>query len=291
MGPIPWFWPRQSVYAFYEQIAANPAVDIVCVGETVCSRRQELRTRDWVELARVLAGAGKAVVVSAYGLLQSESELKQMRRLIDEAGCMVEANDLGVMSLLGGAPFVAGPHLNIYNEATLATYARLGLKRWVPPLEASRSLIAPLHMNRPGGVETEVFVFGRLPLAFSARCFTARHYGLHKDDCNFKCLDHAEGMTLKTREGQDFLTLNGIQTMSARTANLLGAMPDLLAMNMDSVRIGPQPDHMADIISAFDAARLCKPAAAAPAWAKHGYVDGYWHGKAGISNHSQAHTT
>lgn len=288
LGPLLYYWPRQQVLDFYDEIAGAP-VDIVYLGETVCARRHELRVQDWAEIAARLAAAGKQAILGTQTLIESESDLKTLRRVIDEAGFLAEANDMGAVRLLSdaGRPFVAGPFLNIFNSATLGLMARLGATRWVMPVEMSAEALRELQAGRPDGLETEVFAYGRLPLAFSARCFTARHFNLQKDDCQFKCLEFPDGLLIKTREGEEFLTLNGIQTQSSKVYNLIGEVDALRELGVDVLRISPQSQHTAELIDVFRArlaGALDVPAArtrmaalevAAP-------CNGFWYGKPGL---------
>ena len=138
------------------------------------------------------------------------------------------------------------------------------------------------------GIETEVFALGRLPLAYSARCYTARSHNLAKDDCQFKCLDYPDGRLLKTQEDQDFLVLNGIQTQSALTHQVLELVPELKVLGVDVLRISPQFQNTLRIIEIFDAAR--KGADLAPLGEKLlsllplGACNGYLVGQAGMKN-------
>jgi collagenase-like PrtC family protease len=88
-------------------------------------------------------------------------------------------------------------------------------------------------------IELEYQVFGRMPLAYSARCFTARHHQLTKDQCQFKCLQDEQGLLVKTQEGAAFAQINGIQTQSAKVSNLLNQTPQLIEQGIDIMRIVP----------------------------------------------------
>ncbi len=331
LGPLLYYWSRDDTLAFYHEAAKWPLARVY-LGESVCSRRHLLRLPDWLALAEDLAAAGKAVVLSSQTLIESESDLKTLRRIVDDGRFRVEANEWGAVRLLSeaGVPFIAGPTLNVYNRETLDVLAGLGAERWLPPVEMSRDALAALLQRAPrpipdgtaerssrsaggqvaahppqagprcpeglegntgspcdarlDGMETEVFSYGKLPLAYSARCFTARHYNLPKDDCQFRCLDHPDGLPLSTREGEAFLTLNGIQTQSAGVYNLIGELPALRELGVASLRLSPQSRHMRCVVEAFQAA-LAGDAHAADTLTPvlpGPPVDGYWHGRAGL---------
>lgn len=286
LGPILYYWPREKLQDFYAQAAHWP-VDIVYLGETVCSRRHEFRIDDWLQTAEMLAEAGKEVVLSTQALIESESDLKTLRRLAVNGSFIIEANDMAAVSMAGGRPFVAGPHINVYNPNTLDILAEAGATRWVMPVEMSRQMLSELLSVERYGLETEVFGYGRLPLAFSARCFTARRHNLPKDNCQFRCLEAPYGMTLNTREGQPFLALNGTQTQSASVYTLLTELDSMVGL-VDVVRISPQPEHTGEVVALF---RAALNGGATADQAIHGLApllpesacNGYWHGRAGIA--------
>jgi len=244
------------VLDFYQQ-AADSAADIIYLGEVICSKRRLVKPEDWVAIGNELKQGGKEVILSSLTLLEAASEMSSLKRLCQNDAFMVEANDISAVHMLStaGKNFVTGPSVNIYNSRSLKLLARKGLKRWVLPVELGLETLRDLQSDRPEGVETEVFALGRLPLAYSARCYTARSHNLPKDDCQFKCLDYPDGSLLKTREDQPFLVLNGIQTQSALTHQVLDLFPNLVSLGVDVMRISPQHSHTMEIIEIFDAAR------------------------------------
>ena len=266
VGPVLYWWPRQALAAFYAEVAESPARTVV-LGEVVCSRRNEMQHADWIALARDLAAAGKQVVLATQALLASEAELRAMRRIATQDEFAVEAGDASALRVLAAEaharperpPFVLGPHINVYSRAALVEHATLGAGAWVAPVELPLDAVAAVNpvadpvRGPAGAVATEVFGFGRLPLAFSARCFTARHHRLPKDACDFRCRDDADGLPVSTTEGQAFLVLNGIQTQSAGVHTLLSEARALRAAGIGRVRLSPCSNGFFDVLRCFDA--------------------------------------
>lgn len=283
VGPILYLWDRATVLAFYESLRDAP-VDIVYLGEVVCSKRRLLRKDDWPRVIEMLRAAGKEVVVSTLALAEAESELATLARLIEGADGLIEANDYACVESVSGRPFVAGPHLNVYNDATLRLLARRGAQRWVAPVELPLAIVAALAELRPANLEVEMFAYGRLPLAFSARCFTARAHSRTKDECEFICSDFPDGITVYSREDQPFLTLNGIQTQSAAVHNLLPHIHKLRNAGVDVLRLSPQSRDFIAVVESFHDALSGGIKADLPApYLPGGYCDGYLDGAAGLT--------
>lgn len=166
IGPVLWYWPTEQLASFYQQ-AANSSADIVYLGEAVCSKRRATSYQRWMELARELAASGKQVVLSTLALLQSPSELKELKRYVDNGEFLIEANDIGTVNMAAERklPFVAGPTLNVYNVETLHLLVKEGMTRWCMPVEMSRDwLLQLLQQSEERGIrgqfEVEVLGYG-----------------------------------------------------------------------------------------------------------------------------------
>lgn len=289
LGPVLFYWQKETLLEFYTQMLDAP-LDTIYIGEVVCSRRIQMRFNDWFQLAEDLASSGKEIILSSHVLLESELDLRRLRKFAEQGKFKLEANDMGAVKLAreNGLPFVAGASLNIYSQATLDIFQQLGAYRWLTPAELSRDKVTEISAHAQElGVETEIFAWGKIPLAYSSRCFTARHYNLNKDSCEYRCLDHEHGMTMNTREGQAFLTINGIQTMSYGCQSLLAHHQDMAAIGVDMLRLSPQLTDMPRILAlhraVLDGQLDSHQAIEELKELSYGnLVDGYWHGQPGI---------
>jgi len=285
VGPLYYYWRPQQVTAFYAELAEQP-VDRIYLGEVVCSKRRDMRLSDWVALGHDLKALGKDVVLSTLTLIEAESEMSTMKRVVDNGEFAVECNDLAAVHFAQERklPFTAGPALNIYNHHTLATLADQGLIRWVPPVELSRDEIAAIQTavsTLCPAPELEIFSWGHLPLAWSARCFTARYRDLPKDQCGFCCQEYPQGLPIETLEEQQVFRINGIQTLSHDRCNLLEQWPAMQSMGASAMRLSLDDGDWVGLVQELRDNLDHRAPQRIAITADH-EVNGYWFGKAGM---------
>ena len=285
LGPLLYFWPKNDVEAFYQQ-AKNSNVDIIYLGESVCSKRRELKPAQWLEIAKDIATSGKQVVLSTMALLEAPSEVNIMKKYVDNGDFIIEANDVSAIQLASQAkiPFVVGPAVNCYNAQTLNLFLKQGMTRWCMPVELSREWLSNTlteceNLGIRNKFETEVFSYGYLPLAYSARCFTARAENRAKDDCETCCIKYPQGITVNSQENQKVFTLNGIQTQSGYCYNLINDLKGMTDL-VDVVRLSPLG---LDTLSLVDDFRSNEQSEVRHQLEDSHQCNGYWHSLAGLN--------
>lgn len=283
LGPVLFDWSRDKLLEFYKEAAAWPVSDVY-LGEVVCNRKKGLTLDDIVKVGDDLMRAGKKVVVSTLALVSDDKELEYVREAC-HLPFPIEANDTSALQIVKGKKeVVAGPHITSYNYETVEFLRGIGVKRVVFPVELSRDAMAAIVKNTD--IETEVFAYGKLPLAFSWRCYTSRAYGLLKSNCKLDCRKYPEGMLIETLEKRPLFIVNGTQIMSALTMNLIDYLDELKDIGITKVRISPQHGVTGDVIKVFkdkldgkitleEAKNRLSPLE------KIGFCNGWYHGKAG----------
>ena len=252
LGPVLFNWEPERWRDFYFRIADEAPVTAVYLGEVICFKRAPLFEPYLAEVAARLRTARITVIRSTLAEVMSKQERQLVDDVCAEESAPVEANDGSALLRLRGRPHYAGPFINVYNERTLAVLARGGARNVCLPPEMPAAAIRALCADAAKlGVMIEVQVFGRLPLALSARCYHARAHGRTKDSCQFICNVDPDGMPLRTLEDKPFLTVNGIQTMSHDYLSLAGELAALQDMGVDRFRLSPHSCDMVQVARIF----------------------------------------
>ena len=287
VGPNPFFWRAAAWRDFYAELADEAPVDRVVLGEAVCSKRLPFYQAEFPRAVERLQAAGKRVALTSLALVTLARERKLTAELA-ETGLEIEVNDLTALAHLPeGAAFSVGPLVNCYNEGTAGWLARRGAARICLPPELPLASVAAIAGACPAPVE--VWGWGRLPLAISGRCYHARLHDRAKDNCQFVCDTDPDGRAVDTLDGQQFLAVNGVQTLSAACANAAHQLPALRGAGVRALRLSPQSrgftalcrDFRALLDGQIDAADLsARNLAQAPGGA---YCDGFLTGDSGVA--------
>lgn len=290
LGPVLFNWQPQRWRDFYFRIADEAPVSTVYLGEAICSKRDPLFAPYYAVVAERLTAAGKTVVYATLAQVVLKHDRALMKRICADHDFLVEANDGSALSYLTGRPHHIGPYMNVYNERTAAFLAGKGARNFcLPPEMPSTAVAAFCDATREIDASVEVQVFGRIPLALSARCYHARAHGRTKDSCQYVCENDPDGIVLNTLDGRPFLAVNGIQTLSYDYLNLVGELADLRAMGVTRFRLSPQDCDMVAVAAVFrDVLDGRMEAQEATAWLeamKIGapFSNGFYYGEPGYS--------
>ncbi|MCL7466395.1 U32 family peptidase [Phaeovulum sp. NW3] len=253
VGPNPFFWTAGAVRGFYAALARAPVARVV-IGEWVCSKRLPFWQDEIPQAVETLQAAGKAVALSSLALITLKRERKLTADLA-ATGLAVEINDLTALHHIPeGTPFWVGPMVNVYNEGTLRWLAGRGATRICLPPELPLESVAVLaQAGREAGVSVEVWGHGRLPLAISGRCYHARLHDRAKDNCQFVCAEDPDGREVDTLDGQKFLVVNGVQTLSQSTASMALQIEALRDAGVAALRLSPQTGDFTGICRGYAA--------------------------------------
>lgn len=253
LGPLLFNWSADHWSDFYARIADEAPVDRVHLGEVVCSKRLPFYIDRIPQAIDRLRRAGKTVVLSSLALATLKREREMCADLAASGEVDIEINDLTMLAYLAPArTFTVGPLVNIYNEGTLAYLAGRGANNICVPPELPLASISELAKAAAmHGVTAEVWAFGRVPLAMSGRCYHARIHGLAKDSCQFICGEDPDGVKVETLDGENFLTINGVQTLSFTYCNLLADLDRLRDVGVTSFRLSPHSCDMAAVAQTF----------------------------------------
>jgi len=288
LGPLAYHWTPERRCDFYARIADEAPVSEVCLGEVICSKRAPFFERDMPAIIERLERGGKRVVLCSLAEVMLKRERQATAGLMEETAREVEVNNAAGLLARGDRPHRVGPFLNAYNEATIAWLAGQGATHvCLPPEMPGVAVGAAAAAARKLGLGVEVQVFGRAPLAVSARCYHARAHGRTKDNCRFVCEDDPDGMPLATRDGQPILRVNGIQTQSENYVELLAELPRMREFGVTHARLLPQDVDMVAVAAVFDDVLNGRESAdagrarLAGICTGTGFSNGFWHGEAG----------
>lgn len=252
MGPIQYHWPAKQWKDFYWRVAEEAPVDIVYIGEVICSKRAPFYEPLYEEVKNYLEKTGKKVIFSTLAEVMIKHDRKMISGMTEIENTLIEANDTSALHYLSGKPHTIGPFMNVYNENALTFLVLNGAEHVCLPAELPETSLAVLSKRANQlGISTEVQVYGRIPLALSARCYHARAHGRVKDNCQFVCENDADGMELKTMKGQPFLSINGIATMSHTCLNLAQEIESLMGMGITHYRLSPHSHDMVKVSKLF----------------------------------------
>ncbi len=139
LGPVLYYWPKETLEDFYQQ-AANCSADTIYLGEAVCSKRRATKVGDWIEMAKTLAASGKQVVLSTIKYPTGRSMLSQENQQV---------------FVLNGIQTMSGYVYNLGNELT-SMHGLVDMVRLSPMGNETFAMLEAFRANENGAAPLDL---------------------------------------------------------------------------------------------------------------------------------------
>lgn len=254
LGPILFNWPPERWRDFYYKIADESPVERVYLGDIICPKRDKLVGTYRADVINRLRQAGKTVIRSTIISIINDKDQACLDQVLAQKDTPIEANDMtAVAALAGKTPFYVGPFINVYNEDTMLSLIKKGAVHFTLPFELNGEAIKILSQTAAEhDVTTEVMVYGRAPLSVSSSCYHAKAYGCDNQGCKLICERDPDGKTVTTMDDEEFLVLNGHQTMTHTCTNLIQEIKEMAQNGITHFRLSPHTCDMVLVSQIFD---------------------------------------
>lgn len=244
LGPLFFNWSADQLKNFYNRIADEAPMERVHVGEVVRGKRIPFSDQVWPVIIERLERGGKEVVLSTLAAPSTLRELRAIEELCAD-GRLVEINDVTALSAYSGRRVVAGPLLNVYNEATALCLIRQGALTICPPVEMSLATVGAIATTCREA-EFEFFAFGQLPLGLAER-FPVSPRAQHTNSCQPRYERDRNLLTVDTLDNERFLAIDGVLTPSAQVQAVLRDPAEFAARGIGRLRLSPHGGDMVEV--------------------------------------------
>lgn len=199
LGLVFYYWLKEMLEDFYQQVVKS-SVDVIYLGEVVCSKCCVIKVGDWLEMVKFFVVSGKQVVFFILVLVQVLFELSELKCYVDNGDFLLEVSDFGVVNLCVECKllFVVGYVLNCYNVVMLCWLLKEGMVCWCMLVELFCDWLVNLfnqcdELGICNQFEVEVLSYGYLLLVYFVCCFIVCLEDCLKDECEICCIKYLNG--------------------------------------------------------------------------------------------------
>ena len=230
--------------------------------------RAEMDDNDLLKTIRYAHENGKKVYVAIniFPWDESYEEVANQAKMLNELNVDgVIVSDGGVVDLIKQVAPDVDIHISTQANTVSLHASRFwynnGAKRVILARELNKNQIKYITENKPNGLETEIFVHGAICFGYSGRCFLSDFLSCRSanlGDCAQSCRWKYNVYVEETNNPGNLMPVkdnkNGTYIFSSKDLCLIKEIPDIINLNVDSLKIEGRLKteyYLATVINAY----------------------------------------